>query len=356
MVSGFESLPPSQSRPAGPSLPWMTPRPEEKLLPMAAPDEMIAQARSQLRYFLREGRRPDDARAAIRIWKRLIPLMPDSAEPAGAIAELYVELGLLPEAKAFFLSAAENCASRGDHFHAELALRRVVDFDPTDLKTRARLADACERQGRSSAAVEQHLAIGHRLSTMGHRREAVEVLELGIRKWPADPELRRQREGLAVDALPALPDAHMTLRHFQLVEIFEEEALEAVLDRPEWAVRHPGFARQWGSDEPLVWSGVIVPAEILRVLVRECPCRLHLWADRDGVTLHLGGAERPPFRVHRDAAGGDVMKPLADAIKLTTESAFEVYGADAVWLALEYGRSRKGEMDLRFRETSRTLP
>ena len=301
---------------------------------------VIARGRASLHEFLREGRRPDDLHAAIRIWKRLAPLMPESVEPYTALADLYSELRLFPEAKASLLTVAERSEGHGNLPGADVALRRILQFDPTDLKTRARLADLGARQGLQHRVVGQHLAIAHRLAARGHGPLAIQVLERGLRKAGEHPELRRQLDAL-VQGHPPPPrgEESMSLPLFQLREIFDEGPLTAVLDRPGWAALYPEFTRERASPDALVRSRVVVPAEIVRAVVHECPCPLVLYAGPDGVTLHLG---KPQWFFH-DSTGRLVTGDIPETVLLTTEQAFEDFGAHPVWLALEYGSSYKGE-------------
>ena len=302
----------------------MTPTPTER-------DRAIEQARAQLRALLYKERPAADLRTAIHIWQRLGDLIPDSSEP---LAALYIALRQFPEAKQTLLVTAATGERRNDPLRTELALRRIVDFDPADLKCRARLADLFRQQGRWEDAVEQQLAIAYCLEEKGHRREAIEVLDLGLKTAGAHPELRWLHELLVTGGNTHRDDEATTLLYFQLRDIFDEESLIMQLDQPHWAARHAEFVGARTSPDPLVRSRARVPAEIVRALAWGCRCNLRLYADPDGDTLHCG-------RPQRATAG--------EAVQVSTARAFAEYGADAVWLASEYGHSRKGEIDGKFR-------
>jgi len=150
----------------------------------------IDRAREALKVFLSPGHRRDDVNAAIRIWKRLASRQPGWMEPYTALTELYVEIGLIPEAKASLQAVVDACLKGPDPAAAEAPLRRIVGLDPTDVRSRAALADLCERLGKRADAVEQHLAIANLLWEMGHRPEAVRVIETGLRRLGKDAALR----------------------------------------------------------------------------------------------------------------------------------------------------------------------
>jgi hypothetical protein len=315
------------------------------------PESLIERGRASLRVLLGKGRRPDDLHSAIGIWKGLAPLMPDSVEPWAALGDLYLELRRFPEAKAALLTVAERYTAGRDAVGAETALRRIVQFDPTDLRVRSRLADLYAAQGRHHGVVEHHLAIAHGLAAAGHGPEAIEVLDRALRVAGEHPELRRQLDTLVHGRrAPPRGEESMSLPFFQLRDIFDEADLTAVLSQPTWAARYPRFAAEWTSPDALVRSRVVVPAAVVRAAARECRCDLVLYAGPDGVTLHLGGRRGGPEWFFHDSTGQLVSGAVPDTVLLATGQAFEEYGAHPVWLAVEYGSSYKGERYRMFHE------
>ena len=146
------------------------------------------------------------------------------------------------------------------------------------------------------------------------------------------------------------PDDPQALRYFQLYQLFDHDQLDALLGRPEWAARYPDAIAEWKSTDKLKSSQALIPGEMVRALARECDCIGDVYADADGQTLHMATPGALPFRVHQDPSGKTVVEDIADATKLPIEQAIVDYGADALWLAQEYGKSRRGERDERFRQ------
>jgi tetratricopeptide (TPR) repeat protein len=121
--------------------------------------------------------------SAIFVWKRLVRWRPEWIEAYVAAGELYCEIGLFPEAKTMLMQAAEAALARERRPQgAAAALRKILAFDPDDLRARGKLADLCLELGNRDESIEQLCAIADRLSQQGHRREAIQVIELGLRK------------------------------------------------------------------------------------------------------------------------------------------------------------------------------
>ena len=145
-----------------------------------------------------------------------------------------------------------------------------------------------------------------------------------------------------------IQDDTLGLRYFQAYQLFNRDQLDAVLNQPQWAAKYPEVVKDWKSGDKLVSSRVFLPAEIILTLAREADCVGDLYADADGQTLHMVTPGTTPFRFFKDANGKTVVEDIPGATKLSTEQALRDYGADAVWLAQEYGKSRRGERDTRF--------
>jgi hypothetical protein len=144
-------------------------------------------------------------------------------------------------------------------------------------------------------------------------------------------------------------DDPQALRYFQLYQLFDHDQLDAVLGRPEWAARYPEAVAEWKSTDKLKSSQALIPGEMVRAIARETKAIGDVYADADGQTLHMVTPGTRPFRFHKDPSGKTVVEDIVDATKLPMEQAIVDYGADAVWLAQEYGQSRRGERDDRFR-------
>ncbi len=118
---------------------------------------------------------------AIAIWKKINKLDPSTLGPYLNLAELYAKQGLMMEAKGQYQIVVEEYIKRGKMRDAGEVLRRMADIDPADLKVRSKLADLYTREGNTTRAIEEHVAIAEELSRKGHLAEALQVLEKGLK-------------------------------------------------------------------------------------------------------------------------------------------------------------------------------
>lgn len=122
---------------------------------------------------------------AIAIWKKIQKLDAASIEPYAKLADLYAKQGLVNEAKSQYQVVAEDYLKRGRNKDAAEVLRKLVEIDPGDLKTRSRLADIYTREGSINKAVQEYSAIANELHLKGHPAEAIQVLEKGLKLDPS---------------------------------------------------------------------------------------------------------------------------------------------------------------------------
>ena len=118
---------------------------------------------------------------AIAIWKKINKLDPSVVEPYAKLADLYAKQGLIMEAKGQYQIVSEDLLKRGRLKEASETLRRMVEIDPADLKTRSRLADIYTKEGATAKAVAEYIAISDELNQKGHPAEAIQVLEKGLK-------------------------------------------------------------------------------------------------------------------------------------------------------------------------------
>ncbi|MBK5255665.1 MAG: tetratricopeptide repeat protein [Vicinamibacteria bacterium] len=118
---------------------------------------------------------------AIAIWKKINKLDPSVVEPYSRLADLYAKQGLVMEAKGQYQFVSEDHLKRGRLKEAAEILRKMVEIDSADLKTRSRLADIYTREGSTDKAVGEYIAISDELNLKGHPAEAIQVLEKGLK-------------------------------------------------------------------------------------------------------------------------------------------------------------------------------
>ncbi|HQZ17024.1 MAG TPA: tetratricopeptide repeat protein [Vicinamibacteria bacterium] len=118
---------------------------------------------------------------AIAIWKKINKLDPSVVEPYAKLADLYAKQGLVMEAKGQYQIVAEDQLKRNRLKEAAETLRKMVEIDSSDLKTRSRLADIYTKEGSTEKAVGEYIAISDELNLKGHPAEAIQVLEKGLK-------------------------------------------------------------------------------------------------------------------------------------------------------------------------------
>ena len=118
---------------------------------------------------------------AIAIWKKINKLDPSVVEPYAKLADLYAKQGLVMEAKGQYQIVAEDLLKRNRLKEAAETLRKMVEIDSSDLKTRSRLADIYTKEGSTEKAVGEYIAISDELNLKGHPAEAIQVLEKGLK-------------------------------------------------------------------------------------------------------------------------------------------------------------------------------
>ncbi len=118
---------------------------------------------------------------AIAIWKKINKLDASVVEPYAKLADLYAKQGLVMEAKSQYQIVAEDQLKRNRLKEAAETLRKMVEIDSSDLKTRSRLADIYTKEGSTAKAVDEYIAISDELNLKGHPAEAIQVLEKGLK-------------------------------------------------------------------------------------------------------------------------------------------------------------------------------
>ena len=78
---------------------------------------------------------------AIAIYKKVAKLAPEESRPLERLAELYVQQGVLSEARPLFLQLAEMHLKAGRQPQAALLLKKLLEAEPENLRVQLRLAE-----------------------------------------------------------------------------------------------------------------------------------------------------------------------------------------------------------------------
>jgi len=126
---------------------------------------------------------------AIACWKKVLKNDPALLDAHLNLGDLYAKQGLTAEAKTMLGEAFDECVKRGRHREAGEVLRRMADLDPSDMKVRIRLAELYAREGQQEKAAGEYLALADELVKKGHRQEALQLLEKGLKVGKRSPRL-----------------------------------------------------------------------------------------------------------------------------------------------------------------------
>jgi tetratricopeptide (TPR) repeat protein len=100
---------------------------------------------------------------AIAIYKKINRLAPQRLDIFERLGELYVEQGLMVEAKSQFQMLAEHYAKNDDLESAIRVHKSLTDIDPSDSTSRLKFADLLLESGNAEQAMGAYGALGHTL-------------------------------------------------------------------------------------------------------------------------------------------------------------------------------------------------
>ena len=205
---------------------------------------------------------------AIAIYKKIAKLAPNELEPLERLADLYVQQGVLSEARPVFLQIAEGYLKSGRAPKAVEILRRALEVEPDNPRLHARLADLLKATGQKGEAAKAHLSYAQRLMERGDFAEAQAACDRALEVDPGNMTaltMKAQVLGLAgqpekgVELLKGLKDAesggHTTTLMFDLLLQAGQNAQAAELTRRIFAGDHKLFSFPYRAANALIQGG-----------------------------------------------------------------------------------------------------
>ncbi len=153
---------------------------------------------------------------AVAVYKQILNIDPAYIEAHHNLGDLYVQLGLGPDAVSQFQIVVGSYEREGRHSDSLELLKRIVELGPDDEANRIRLAEAHARQGNVELAVEEFGLVLDQLSARNRFDDYVQVAE---RLLYIQPEALDTVRGLAEvhlrrgDAKRALARLQVLFRH-----------------------------------------------------------------------------------------------------------------------------------------------
>ncbi len=136
---------------------------------------------------------------AIALYKKLSKLNPSSVEYGYKLGELYRSQGLLSDARAQYLLAAELLLRAGNLEEGTQLFEKILEIDPDNTTTQSRLADLYLRRGKKPQAAEMLF----RMADTALRRQSLEAADQALGKLvtivPEDPRVAEFQARLALE-------------------------------------------------------------------------------------------------------------------------------------------------------------
>ena len=89
---------------------------------------------------------------AIAIYKKLTKIGPYNSENTTKLAELYGQQGLYNDARVHYMQVADHLLKSGDNAQAARVFQKILELDPENAHTQAKLADLYTKLGKKDEA------------------------------------------------------------------------------------------------------------------------------------------------------------------------------------------------------------
>lgn len=113
---------------------------------------------------------------AIAIYKKLSKLAPNNAEHITRLAELFTQQGLFSDARAQYMLMADAYLRAGETNQAARVFQRILELDPENTATQAKLADLYMKLGKKEDALKIYSSAAEALYARNSLEAAAEAL------------------------------------------------------------------------------------------------------------------------------------------------------------------------------------
>src|ERR1700749_1927424 len=113
---------------------------------------------------------------AIAIYIKLTKLAPHNIENITKLAELYGQQGLFNDARVHYMQVADHLLKSGDNQHAARIFQKILELDPENAHTQAKLADLYNKLGKKDEARNIYYTAAESLYARGSYAAAEEAL------------------------------------------------------------------------------------------------------------------------------------------------------------------------------------
>ena len=150
---------------------------------------------------------------AIAIYKKLTKIGPYNAENTTKLAELYGQQGLFNDARVHYMQVADQLLKSGDNNQAARVFQKILELDPENAHTQAKLADLYQKLGKKDEARNIFYSAAESLYARGSYDAAEEALGKLLAIDPNNTGALMLRGLIAVDA----GDSHAAVEYLERV-------------------------------------------------------------------------------------------------------------------------------------------
>ncbi len=137
---------------------------------------------------------------AIAIYKKLSKIGPYNAEHTTKLAELYGQQGLFNDARVHYMMVADHLLKAGDNNQAARVFQKILELDPENAHTQAKLADLYQKLGKKDEARNIYSTAAESLYARGSYSAAEEALGKVLSLDPTNTGALMLRGMIAVDS------------------------------------------------------------------------------------------------------------------------------------------------------------
>ena len=137
---------------------------------------------------------------AIAIYKKLTKLNPGPTEPIIKLAELYTQQGLFNDARSQYMQVADQLLKSGDNNQAARIFQKILELDPENAATQAKLADLYIKLGKKEEARNIYYSAAESLYARSSFDAADEALSRVLTLDPTNSSALLLRGMIAADS------------------------------------------------------------------------------------------------------------------------------------------------------------
>src|SRR6516162_5907626 len=148
---------------------------------------------------------------AIAEYQQILKYEPRDQVTLMTIGDLYVQQGVMSEARPLFLQLAELHLKNGKQPEAIALLKKLLQAEPDNLRIQIRLADLYQAMGQADEALESYVSAAQRALARGDQAECEKLADKALQLRP------KHLDALIVKARSYMTQGHIT----QAAEILE---------------------------------------------------------------------------------------------------------------------------------------